>query len=403
MKKMKCFECGKKSVLIVISTLSGGGAERIASILGTELQERDYDVHFLTFYDTKDKYDFKGKYTTRDEKFSTSLISKGWKLFSRAKDIAKYCKEYNIDITISFMEESNFPNVLSKIFGNKSKIITSIRNNPNPNSKLYKFLIKKLYPYADLNTCLSKGVENIINNKFLISNTRTIYNMQNIDKNVKLSKKKLPEKYKELFEDSFNFINIGRLNNQKAQWSLIRAFKKVNEEKSNTNLLILGKGKLKKKLQKLIKDLDLEDSVFLLGFQDNPFVFLRKSDCFVLSSLYEGFGNVIIESLSLDKSVISTDCDFGPREILAPELNLKPKIQYPYQGEYGILTKVFDQKQIFKTLEEKPLSREEKMLANQMMNIIKNEDLRNKYSEKASSRANDFRIDKIIEGWEEII
>ncbi|MGW7981134.1 glycosyltransferase [Staphylococcus xylosus] len=89
--------------------------------------------------------------------------------------------------------------------------------------------------------------------------------------------------------------------------SLIKAFKNVTEIEPKSKLYILGDGPLFKHLERLIKELKLENHVFLLGFIKNPFMFVAKCDCFVLTSNYEGQGMVILEAQTLSKPVIGTN------------------------------------------------------------------------------------------------
>jgi len=121
---------------------------------------------------------------------------------------------------------------------------------------------------------------------------------------------------------------MGRLTEQKGQWFLIRSFRKVVDDYDCAKLCILGEGELKKDLIKLIKNLNLENNVFLLGNQTNIFPFLIRSDCFILSSLWEGFPMALIEVLSIKLPILSVDCKTGPRECLCPELDLDINIEY---------------------------------------------------------------------------
>ncbi|MFP4401630.1 MAG: glycosyltransferase [Candidatus Nanoarchaeia archaeon] len=388
----------KKRVLIVISSLKlGGGAERVASIIGTELNNREYEVHFLTFFDRKQKYEFSGKYTSLKEKDSSNMLIQSSKLFTRARAIAKYCKKHNIDTSIGFMEEANFPLVLSRIlFRNRSRIVVSQRNDPSRQRIIYKKLTQFLYNRADKVVSLSRGVENYLQ-KFVGVNskkTTTIYNTVNLEKINSLKKEKLPSKYKNFFAKNDKiFITIGRLEQQKAHKYLIRAFKKLVNYNKNCKLIILGEGKLRKELQHLINSLNLQDNIYLLGNQNNVFSFIQKSDCFVFSSIYEGFGNVLLEALYLNKPVISADCNYGPREILAPQLKIDEKIKYPYYGEYGILFKPFSDKSHV----------EEKQLFELMKEIVENKTLKEQYSLKGLERVKNFSTQNIIKEWERVI
>ena len=118
------------------------------------------------------------------------------------------------------------------------------------------------------------------------------------------------------FQNRFKvFINVARLSIEKDQEKLIRAFKDVNTKYPNTKLIILGDGPLKEKLENLIKRLKLKKSVFLLGRISNPYPYLKKADCFVMSSNHEGQPVTLLESLVLDKYIIATDIA-GNRSVL---------------------------------------------------------------------------------------
>jgi glycosyltransferase involved in cell wall biosynthesis len=400
-------------ILIVVEKLKiGGGAEKIASILGTYLNRKGYKIYYLTFYDFEPKYYFEGEYYTLNENVNNSLFDKLKKLFVRARKISQFCKKKDIDIVISFMETANFPATLSKIiFNSKLKLIVGIHTNPeiyiSKKNNFYTFLIKVLYPFSNLIITVSKEAKNILISKYNFSKInqkiKVLYNGYDISEYIIKSNEPLEEEHKKLFDNnSFIFINVGRLAEPKGQWFLIRCFKKVVEKYPNAKLIILGDGELRKKLQELINKLDLQNNIYLLGRQENPYKFLKNSDCFVLSSLWEGFSNALIEALSLNLPIISTDCKAGPREILCPELNINNKINYPYYGRYGILTKPFPREFIWENLDKKPLLEEEKLLADLMIEMIEDESLRRKYN-KSLERAKDFDIEKIIKEWEEII
>jgi N-acetylgalactosamine-N,N'-diacetylbacillosaminyl-diphospho-undecaprenol 4-alpha-N-acetylgalactosaminyltransferase len=124
----------------------------------------------------------------------------------------------------------------------------------------------------------------------------------------------------------------------------------------------------------------MKDKVIFTGFDKNPFKYVSRSDCFVLSSDVEGFPNVLIEALACGKPVISTDCSSGPRELLAPATDLHHRAITDYEiGEYGILTPVGDVS----------------ALAAAMKKMYENAALRKQFSEKAAGRAEKFDVDEI--------
>lgn len=131
-------------------------------------------------------------------------------------------------------------------------------------------------------------------------------------------------------------LNIGRLVRQKDQATLIKAFKFLPNPQDFA-LIILGVGAELEPLKKLVEKLSLQSNVFLAGFDTNPYRWINCCDLFVLSSVNEGFGNVIVEAMALGKTVVSTDCPTGPGEILK-------------NGQFGYLSKVGDPEALAKTI-----------------------------------------------------
>jgi glycosyltransferase involved in cell wall biosynthesis len=193
---------------------------------------------------------------------------------------------------------------------------------------------------------------------------------------------------------------------------LLRVFKALKEKHKDLKLVILGMGELKDYLVGLSEELGLKTyvwdrdklsenfDVYFLGFQENPFKFIARSKLFVFPSLWEGFGNVLIEAMVCGVPVISSDCRSGPREILAPDTDFNYQTQKPEFAEYGILMPVFEVK--YKSAEE-PIEEREIMWVETVDKLLEDEDLRKYYSEKAKQRAEDFRIEKIVEEWKEVI
>jgi glycosyltransferase involved in cell wall biosynthesis len=110
-------------------------------------------------------------------------------------------------------------------------------------------------------------------------------------------------------------LGVGRLTKQKNFPLLIHAFVKVRQKKT-CRLVILGDGELRSEIEILINNFGIHDDVLLPGFQENPFAWMSASSVFVLSSDWEGLGNVLIEAMACGTPVVSTDCPSGPSEIL---------------------------------------------------------------------------------------
>jgi len=140
-----------------------------------------------------------------------------------------------------------------------------------------------------------------------------IYNPVKINHINKLANEEITEKY--------TFVAVGRLNPQKDYENLINACALLKKQTSDFSLAILGQGNLQQNLEILVKELDLKEHVFLLGHKSNPYSYIIKAYYLVSSSLYEGFSNVIIESLCLGKPVIATDCPGGNAEVITNGVN----------------------------------------------------------------------------------
>ena len=118
------------------------------------------------------------------------------------------------------------------------------------------------------------------------------------------------------FKDKKFIIGIGRLTRQKNFELLIKAFKKMHDYEKNLNLIILGEGEKIYSLKILTSNLGLTNFVYFLGYKENIYTYLKKAECFVLSSLWEDPGFVLIESSFMNIPIIASDCQNGPQEII---------------------------------------------------------------------------------------
>ena len=111
-------------------------------------------------------------------------------------------------------------------------------------------------------------------------------------------------------------VAIGRLTRQKNFSLLLHSFALIKKKYSDYHLLILGSGEEENKLKRIILNLDISNDVDLLGFEENPYKYLNKAECFILSSLWEDPGFVLLEAAYLNIPIIASNCPNGPEEIL---------------------------------------------------------------------------------------
>ncbi|MFX1363463.1 MAG: glycosyltransferase [Promethearchaeota archaeon] len=367
----------KKKILIVIPSLEiGGGAERVAASLTKKLAKK-YTVFIITFYNFQKTYPYEGFY------HSLNLKLKTWRRIFLPINIFKVIQPISPDLIISFLAHTNILIILIKILF-RMKIPLIICNHTNlkmaykDRKKYINFFVKILYRLNWIKKIITISKENhasLVNDynikKSLIT---TIHNGIDLQEIRELSNAEV--NYRGIFENKeiIKFITIGRLHELKRHRDLIIAFSRVKSEIINAKLFIIGDGSLRKELEELIKQKDLENDIILLGLVENPYSYLSKSDIFVLSSKYEVFPMVLLEALACGLPIISTNCKTGPQEILN-------------NGQYGILTKVMDSDE----------------LAEKMIYLAKNEDFREKYAKKSLERAKIFDINNISEEWFDLI
>ncbi|HQO10236.1 MAG TPA: glycosyltransferase [Clostridiales bacterium] len=341
---------------------------------------------------------------------SRNPLKKMYKNYMRKKLLKKYKSDYNIDLTVTFSENPNLHNIVTR---QNDKIVICVHNYTSINiaedikNRLYSFmynrLIKKYFNRADKIVTVSSGIKtdlvsNFGMNKDLIE---VLYNPHDIKRIEEMSDKELPAEYKYIFENRFSIINIGRISTQKGHWHLIRAFKTVKQQIPEAILIIIGEGKkeLTDLLSTLISDLELSKDVVFLNFQTNPYVFMKNADIYAASSIFEGLPNVLIECMACGTPVISTDCRSGPREILAPKTDFSYVTDIIEKTEFGILTPPLGRDILNSSV---PITKEETLLAEAMIMLYNDKETRSSYSNKGKLRAAEFNIENTIRNYDRL-
>jgi len=371
-----------KKIIFFIPTLNIGGGERIVSELSLNLP--DYIERIIVLFKNEISYPYKGKLICLDLPISNNFLLKTYSFFAGLSQLKKILKKEKADYVISFGNQSNIINILA---GKKSLIRVEhfIPTIDDFWERIYGILIKFLFNKSNKIIVVSQKIANNLVENFGVrkEKIKLIYNPIDIKKTQTLANQFIEPKYQEIFKSPV-IINIGRITEIKGQWHLIKAFKNVKNKIKETKLVILGKGELEPQLRQLIKDLNLQNDVYLLGWQENPFKFLAKSKLFVLSSLWEALPCSILEAMACGLPVVSVDCKSGPREILAPSTNINQEAKDIECVDYGILTP--------------PLN--EQKLSQAMIEILTNKELSDSLIKRSKQRVKDFDVKKIIKNWE---
>ncbi|WP_096021038.1 glycosyltransferase [Campylobacter lanienae] len=306
-----------KKLSLFIYSMAGGGAERVVSNLLNELVKR-YEVHLILMNSTisyKIPHESKIHYLENSKPFENGFL-KFAKLPFLALKYKKLCDEIGIDLHFVWMNRPCYVAALARIFGDKRPLVFNecstpsvLYSNDSLKSKISKFLIRYLYPKADFIYPNSLGNLSDLRDNFGIDEKkmRVLYNA--IDLEYIKAKSDEPIEFKGEF-----FLSVGRLDSGKNHELLIKAYSKLKN--CDKSLIILGEGVLRQRLEGLIKELNLENRVFLLGFDSNPYKYMAKCYAFVFVSLFEGFSNALIEALACGKLVISSDHKSGARELI---------------------------------------------------------------------------------------
>lgn len=374
-----------KKLLIFVDALYEGGVSKVLLDLLENINRDKYDITVMTLYnqgiyiDNVKKY-AKYKYCfdipdADDNSLKAKLYRKYWGGMLRLPESFMYrwfVKE-KYDIEIAFMHGWSTKFISGSNNKNSKKIawvhvdlvtwnrvdgvFKNLEHHKNAYSKFHEVL------------CVSKIVKDGVEKKYGVKNAKVIYNPINREKILKLSKEKIDDIKS---TDKFKLVSVGRLSKQKGYDRLLRVFKRLNDEALDLQLSIIGSGEKYNELNNYIEKNNLKDKVFLLGYRENPYKYVKNSDLFVCSSISEGFSLVIAEAMAVGVPVISVNCP-GPNEVLG-------------FGKYGML-----------------VNNDEDSLYDGIKELIENKYLYDNYKIKGNERGKSFLVRKFIQEIEGIL
>lgn len=401
---------------MLIASLSGGGAERVALALLKNLLSAGIEAHLLTLDRNRDLL-------VSDSGAADEFLSGRCIQLSRANIrwntvlkvlifpwqwlmLQHTIRRLRLDAVLSLMERANIANLLT-LSGHRRIISVHSYAESMMSSKgpLKRSLIKCLYPFllhrADRVVLVSKEAATSFQEMFRIrpEQAAVIYNMCDLGELKERAREALAAEYLEIFERPV-IITHGRLIADKGHWQLIRAFAEVKRTNQDLRLVILGQGPLEADLRRLCRDLDIQDEVFFPGFRPNPMPWLVKAHLFVLSSLREGLPGSLLEAMALGVPIVATDCRSGPRELLAPGTNSQHQTQNVECTPCGLLTPPLEQ---LRASAGAPLTRAERLLARAMVRMLSDRELRTSSAGAAQDRAREFSPETVTLQWLRLI
>lgn len=334
----------KKRLLFIVPSMVGGGVERCLLNLINELDKNKYVIDILAIKSGGDliyqipedvgyKYTWKKEWYLFGKKIPGSDRTFVW-LYKKlsSKFLAKLFIRKKYDIVIDYWGQEG----LKLVLGTKSKKIAFIHSDMNTEG-----MKKAFFPYSDYNelkaayssldkiACVSQDTLNSMNDRFNFKNRELLTVKYNVNLNKQILYKarcELPEKWNIHAKNKEGKLlcAVGRLTDIKGFDRLIKICFWLKKDGIKFQLWIIGQGEMRETLEKLINEYYLQENVFLLGFQPNPYPFMKNADLFICSSYFEGFSTVVSEAVILGVPTITTDCT-GAKEILG-------------DSEYGLVT-----------------------------------------------------------------
>lgn len=357
----------KKKILFYTTFLTqGGGIEVVTVRYMRKFLKEGYDVDLYVDYNMGEE-NIREKEIDKKIKIKYLKPEKLSKLIYKLRTLGKTKKIYNIPMyflivisdyliwkkEIEIVEKANYdttitffqylPGYITEVKGPKHQIYLhgSVSRFFDGIRKYFKkSFFKKLEKFDEVCTVSQEMGEELIR---LVPNLkekqRTVYNPIDVEEIEKksLDNSELTEEEKILIKDDY-ICSVGRLDEiDKDFTTLVKAFGELKkDQKIKEKLIIIGDGPDRENLENLVKNLKIEGVIFL-GKKTNPYIWMKKSKLFILSSKSEGFGVVLLEALIIGTPVISSDCPVGPKEILE-------------NGKYGKLFEVGNIEQLKKEI-----------------------------------------------------
>lgn len=362
-------------ILFMIPNLGHGGAEKVLVNLVNHMDKNQFDVTIMTLYDEGINKNFLSKDVKYKTCFTKSFkgVSQFLKLSTPEKLYHKFIKD-DYDIVVSYLE------------GQTARIVSGCRN---PDTKLVSWIhveqhtqkraahsfrsikeMKECYLRFDKTVCVSEYVKQDFCSIVPIKNAIVLYNTIESDTIKKLSYEEVKESLFPMNE--IKLCGVGTLKKSKGFDRLLRIHNRLIKDGFSVHTYILGEGEEKTMLEEYVEREDLSKTVTFLGYQTNPYKYIRKCDVFVCTSFAEGFSTAATEALIVGTPVCTVEVS-GMKEMLGEE------------NEYGIVT-----------------SNNEQALYTELKHLLENPDLMNYYVHQAKERGKMFKTDVTVRAVEKM-
>lgn len=326
----------KTKVLFFIYEMGAGGAARTLLNILNHIDKTRFEPVLVTL-------NYQGSYEKHLDPDIKFIKLEATRLRSAILPLAKVIRKEEAQIIFSTIPVYNTIAILARILSftkAKSVVREAAFLGGTTSENMLLLVYGFMYHFSSKVISLSEGVRQNLIERYKVKdkNIEVIYNpvdIQNIQSQA--ASGKIAGAHQAIFAThSKVIVTAGRLVEEKDQQTLLRAFAKVNETIAS-ELVILGEGELEVELKELAEKLNIRDQVHFIGFLENPYIYFKEADLFVLSSKNEGFGHVLVEALATGTPIVSTNCKPGAEEVLN-------------DGEFGKLCEVGNAEEMAKKI-----------------------------------------------------
>lgn len=305
-------------IAIFISSLAGGGAEKVAVILANEIARLGHQLHLVVGTNLPEKFESEVSQDVHLVKLEAS------RLINSVPKFANFIKVTQPEVVLAIMDIASIIAKFSIILSGQHKTRLYVReaisnefkqDNPKETGSAFVKLLAA-WTYNNANGIVSPSSDLALSIAIKFPRQKNIRHINNPVVTRSFAQQVNENSFISPWEkDAKIILSVGRLSEQKDFLTLLEAFRRLRE-KADYKLMILGEGPERSSLMNFISANELDAHCHLPGFISNPLPYMKHADLFVLASRYEGLPNALIQALACGATIVSTDCPTGPAEIL---------------------------------------------------------------------------------------
>jgi glycosyltransferase involved in cell wall biosynthesis len=320
-----------RTIAVFSPTLQAGGSEHVLGLLVKRLYERGQAVERVIAHQPLTP-------GIEDENGAMVRGLGAKRMLGAIRPLTKYLVTHRPQCILSSLTYANILVIASAMLAGAgtpvivreaTTVTAYARISQSRRNSLLPMLVRRFYRHADQVIAVSQGVRDDLVDKLDVpsAKVRVIYNPVDLERVKRLAEQDLSHPWF-CEPDCPVVVTVARLDESKDFDSLLSAVQRVNRTRA-VRFVVVGEGPERSRIESLARHFEVADRIWLAGYQENPYRFVARADVFLHPSKVEGLPNAVLEALALERPIVSSDCDSGPREILLG-------------GRYGSLVPVGD-------------------------------------------------------------